>query len=196
MEAALECLVGQLAGHRASEVRIINHGSKSRVLKDLPNRLAAYAKRLKREDIRVLVLIDRDTADCRHLKTTLDSMAHAAGLATKSAPDAKGLFRVVNRIVVEELEAWFFGDVAAICAAYPGVPVTLAQRKGYRAPDDIAGGTAEKLFAVLRDAGHYLASERMPKIDVARNIAAHMDPSRNISPSFRHFKEGLAALLV
>jgi hypothetical protein len=43
--------------------------------------------------------------------------------------------------VVEELEAWFFGDVEAICQADPKVSPHLAKQKGYRDPDAIRGGT-------------------------------------------------------
>jgi len=60
---------------------------------------------------------------------------------------------VVNRIAIEELEAWYFGDVEAICDAYPGVPRTLAQRNGMREPDEIRGGTWEALERVVQRAG-------------------------------------------
>lgn len=195
MKDALDVLIPRLIGERAVDIKIIDHGSKPRLLTDLPNRLSGYVRRLANEDIRVLVAIDRDDDDCTGLKQQLEEIATAAGLATKSNPDAAGGFRVVNRIVVEELEAWFFGDVPALCAAYPGVPDTLDRKKGFRQPDAITGGTWEKLLQVLQRAGHYRASERLPKCDVARKVATLMDPSRNRSPSFRHFATGLEALL-
>jgi hypothetical protein len=48
-------------------------------------------------------------------------MAISAGLITKSSCQKDKSFQVLNRIVVEELEAWFFGDVQAIRQAYPKV---------------------------------------------------------------------------
>lgn len=50
-------------------------------------------------------------------------------------------FQVLNRLAIEELEAWFFGDVAALHSAYPRVPSTLGRRSRYRDPDAIRGGT-------------------------------------------------------
>jgi hypothetical protein len=196
MANALGILLPRLVGKRVVDWKIVDHGSKHRLLKDLPSRFAGYAGRLAREDIRVLVIIDRDDDDCRHLKAKLEKIAADAGLSTKSAPDAKGGFRVVNRLVIEELEAWFLGDVPALCTAYPGVPMSLSRKKGFHQPDAISGGTWEKLLQVLQRAGHYRARERLPKNEVARRVAACMEPGRNCSPSFQHFLSGLEALLI
>jgi hypothetical protein len=125
----------------------------------------------------------------------LEKIAAGAGLPTKAAPDATGRFHVVNRIVIEELEAWFFGDVPALCAAYPRIPASLSRKKGFVEPDEIAGGTWERLLQVLQRAGYYGALERLPKNEVARKVVAGMEPGRNRSPSFRHFVSGLEALL-
>ena len=194
MKVVLDNLLPILLGRNGPPFQIIDHGSKSGLLNNLSMRLAGYARRLEREDIRVLVLLDRDEADCLVLKRSLEDMARRAGLATKSAPQADGGFRVVNRIVVEELEAWFFGDVPAICSAYPGVPASLGLQARYRDPDAIKGGTWEALLRVLQGAGHYVGSARLPKIEVARTIASHMLPEHNRSASFRQFLAGLAAL--
>ena len=127
-----------------------------------------------------------------YLKGDLVPRLITYGLET---PDGDGRFRVTNRIVVEELEAWFFGDVPAPPAAYPGISPFLAQKHAFRDPDAISGGTWERLFQVLQAAGYYRAAERLPKLEVARNVAAFMVPGRNLSPSFRHFVDGLAAML-
>ncbi|MDR3518607.1 MAG: DUF4276 family protein [Azospirillaceae bacterium] len=196
MEDALKALLPRLMRDRGDEVRIIDHGSKQRLLRDLKHRLAGYRAQLSREDgIRVLVVIDRDDDDCTRLKARLEEIAANAGLSTKSTPDAAGRFHVVNRIVIEELEAWFFGDISALCAAYPGVPPSLARKRGFRQPDAITGGTWERLLKELQKAGYYESLERLPKREVARRVAAVMDPARNCSPSFRHFVAGLDALL-
>jgi hypothetical protein len=195
MEDALAALLPKLLAGREMDVRIINHGSKQKLLKNLPGRFAGYAQRIAHENIRVLVAIDRDNEDCQKLKAELESIAAGAGLATKSAPATDGSFRVVNRIVIEELEAWFFGDVPALCAAYPGVPASLGSKGAFRQPDAIKGGTWEALLRVLQKAGHYPAGNHLPKGDVARKVAAEMEPARNTSPSFRYFVDGLEALL-
>lgn len=194
MQAVMQVLLPRLIVTDAIPWQIIDHGSKHALLRDLPRRLAGYA-RLAHEDIRVLVLVDRDDDDCIALKRRLEDMAAKVGLATRSAPGAAGRFCVVNRIVVEELESWFFGDVQAVRAAYAGVPASLEARAAFRDPDAIRGGTWEALDRVLKRAGHYAGTQRLPKIEVARRIAPHMRPERNRSASFRHFHQGLAALV-
>jgi hypothetical protein len=99
---------------------------------------------------------------------------------------------VLNRLPVEELEAWFFGDAQALRAAYPRVPATLAKQRRYRNPDAIRGGTREALERILRRAGYYPGG--MLHMEVARTIAEHMDPSRNASRSFQLFREALTEI--
>lgn len=191
METALQGLLPRMRPQE--DWKIINHGSKDKLLKALPQRLQGYAA-WNDPALRILVLVDRDADDCRALKTRLEDMARHAGLATKSAPAADGGFKVVNRVVIEELEAWFFGDVPALTRAFPGFPETLAQKTAYRDPDAIKGGTWEKLLKALQDAGYYTRSEKLPKVEVARKVTAEMTPDSNRSTSFQHFRTGLAAL--
>lgn len=192
MESALQALIPRVLGPH--DHKIINHGSKDRLLKSLPARLKGYAA-WNAPDLRILILVDRDNDDCRILKRQLEDMARAVGLSTKTSPAPDGTFKVVNRIVVEELEAWFFGDVSALAKAYPGVPLSLEKRNGYRDPDAIKGGTWERLLKVLQDAGHYCLAERLPKGEVARNMAPLLDLDANRSASFQHFRRGLLALM-
>ncbi|MGE4278223.1 MAG: DUF4276 family protein [Magnetospirillum sp.] len=191
MESALLGLLPRMIAN--DDYKIINHGSKDRLLKDLPQRLKGYAA-WKQGNNKILILVDRDNEDCRVLKNKLEAMAHAAQLSTKSTPDKTGNFNVVNRIVVEELEAWFFGDIPALSKAYPGVPLTLEKKSAYRDPDSIKGGTWERLLKVLQEAGHYERSEKLPKVAVARKLAPLMNLSNNRSTSFRQFQNGLLAL--
>lgn len=166
---------------------------KGDLLANLPGRLKGYGHWLP-EDWRLLVLVDEDRhqPDCLDLKDQLEVAARSAGLITKtSAP--QGRFHVVNRIVIVELEAWFFGDVPALVAAYPGVPESLAQKAPYRNPDAVTGGTWEALRRVLRRAGYY--PDFFPKVEVARTISAKMAPDRNRSHSFQVFREGLGACI-
>jgi hypothetical protein len=142
--------------------------------------------------MRIVVVVDEDRQDCHQLKGQLERFAQSAGLHTKSAPHANGRFHVLNRIAIEELEAWFFGDVGALRSAYPRVPGTLNRRARFRDPDAINGGTWQALARVLKSAGYYRAG--FPKIEVARTVAAKMDPQANTSKSFQVFREGLSAL--
>ncbi|MBF0164784.1 MAG: DUF4276 family protein [Magnetococcales bacterium] len=194
MAEALEILLPKLIAGRA-EFAIINHGSKDQLLKKLPERLHGYKSLSRIRKLGVLVLVDRDDDDCLMLKNKLDQIAWRPGLTTKSNPKADGTFQVVNRIVIEELEAWFFGDIPALHAAYPKIPLSLGQQQKYRDPDAIRGGTWESLKQVLTKAGYFKEMDRLPKIEVARRIAPHMNLAANRSTSFHTFKQGLEALL-
>ncbi len=109
------------------------------LLEALPKRFRGCAHSLP-SDSRILVFVDEDREDCGALKDRLERAAEDAGLTTKTDVGL-GPFQVLNRIAVEELEAWFFGDVVALRAAYPDVPADLAERPSYSDPDAIQRGT-------------------------------------------------------
>lgn len=87
------------------------------------------------DDYRIVVLIDRDRDDCVELKNSLNKMAVAAGLITKSS--SQNTFHVLNRIAIEEIEAWFFGDANAMRIAYPKLSANFESKASYRNPDNI-----------------------------------------------------------
>lgn len=190
-EEALRHLLPRVLKDRA-RARVINLGSKYKLLKVLPERLAAYGQRIATgESLRVVVLVDRDDDDCERLKAELERMAAATGLPTKSSPAADGRFMVLNRIVIEELESWFIGDPSALRKAFTSLP-RIEQNKGiFRNPDN--GGSWETLHRFLKRHGIYKSS--FPKIDAARRIAPHLDIQQNRSRSFQVFVAGMEALL-
>ncbi len=184
-EAALGNLLPKIVGREVTH-SIHPHQGKSDLLDKLPSRLRGYENWLP-ADWRIVVLVDQDRSGCREIKGRLERAAAQAGLVTKSTRLPS--FQVLNRLAVEELEAWFFGDVEAIVQAYPGVPPILGQKARYRDPDAIAGGTWEALERVLQRAGYFRNGLR--KIEAARAISAHMAPERNRSRSFRVFRDAL-----
>jgi hypothetical protein len=184
---ALKLLAPKIVGNQVSFATHTFQGKKD-LLDCLEARLRGYAKWLP-EDWRIVVLVDRDRDDCLKLKAKLEKTASDAGLATRTSLGRMSRLQVLNRIAIEELEAWFFGDVEAITTAYPGVPTTLAEKSRYRNPDAIPGGTWEALERILKQAGYYAAG--MPKIEVARSIGQHLLPKRNRSASFKAFCDGL-----
>lgn len=196
-EAALSALLPRLLGPEVSfEIRIFQ--GKPDMLNQLPERLRAYPNWLPHtygEDWCVVVLVDEDRDDCRALKAQLEKIAAEASLPTKTSAPAGAQsgkdYYVVNRIAVEELESWFFGDLQALRAAYPKVPDTLRNKRGYRDPDAIKGGTAEALERVL--SSYYPAG--MPKVEVAQRVAPHMDLDRNRSHSFKAFRDAMRGLV-
>ncbi|MSP14570.1 MAG: DUF4276 family protein [Chloroflexi bacterium] len=186
-EVVLDCLLPAILGPAIS-FKIYAHQGKPDLLKQLPSRLRAYRNWIP-PDWHVAVLIDRDQQDCLALKAVLEKYATEAGLVTKSAAPAGAKFQVLNRLAIEELEAWFFGDIAAIQAAFPGIP-ELARKARYRDPDAIRGDTWEALTRELERKGYNPGG----KIGVARQISAHMQPALNRSHSFQIFHRGLLEL--
>lgn len=188
-EAALRILLPKMLGD--ASFAVYAHSCKDDLLKRLPERLRGYAAWLP-DDWRIVVVVDRDDDDCAQLKKRLEAMAAEAGLATKSKPKSKR-FAVVNRLAIEELEAWYFGDWEAVQQAYPKVNANIPFQAKYRSPDAIKGGTWEAFERVMKAGGYFKTGLR--KIEAARSVAEYMDPSRNTSPSFCALRDALAGMV-
>jgi hypothetical protein len=188
MEVALEHLLPQMLDDIDFEIRRLL--CKDDLLNKLLPRLRGYRAWLP-ETWAILVLVDRDDNDCRRLKQQLEDAAAQADLLTKTAAGFGNRFHVANRIAIEELEAWFFGDWQAVQAAYPRVSATVTQKAGFRDPDAITGGTWEVMERVLKRAGYFKSGLR--KLELAREVAQHMDPARNSSGSFQAFRDAVGA---
>jgi hypothetical protein len=202
MKALLERLLPRIFPD--DDCQVFDYRSKEQLLIHLPQRLKGYADMIKRagyENLRIVVLIDRDRDDCHNLKNQLEQYAWAAELttlstarpSTTSAP--MGLFHVVNRIVCEELEAWYFGDPVACETAYPRLKRKNFTKSHLEAPDSIVG-TWEAFGRTLYKAGHLPANppNHRWKYEAADVIGAYLDPDRNTSPSFQAFIAGIRAI--
>ncbi len=188
MEAALRVVVPKIIGDLSFEV--YPHQCKKDLLDKLPERLRGYRAWLP-GDWRVVVVVDRDEELCNTLKRRLEGRAREAGLRTRThdgGPNAQ----VVNRLAIEELEAWFFGDWEAVRTAFPRVNMNIPAKQRFRDPDAIAGGTWEALERIFQRAGYFRTGLR--KIEAARTIARHLEPSRNRSKSFQTFRDALGEM--
>ncbi len=183
MERFLQALLPRWLGEKPFDVFAFQ--SKDQLLQYLPLRLKGYSAWLP-ETYRIVVVVDQDEDDCHQLKAKLEGFASAANLRTRSHP-SQGQFTVVNRLVIEELEAWYFGDWEAVRAAYPRISSHIPKKARYRDPDAIAGGTWEAFEQVLQRAGYFKTGLR--KIEAAEAIAPHMDLRRNKSRSFQLFRD-------
>ena len=186
-EVALQVLVPKMILGRATFACHVMGGKKT-LLKELPTRLRGYSRWLP-PDWRIVVLVDRDEEDCKRLKAKLEKLCQTAGLISKTVADGEA--QVINRIVVEELEAWFFGDVRALRKAFPRFP-DISQKAAFRNPDQIRGGTWETLERLLQKAGYYKGG--IPKIELAKTITPYMEPAWNTSKSFQTFRQALLEL--
>ena len=187
MEAFLRALLPHLLPRdRTFEVQVFQ--GKRDLLQKLESRLRGYARWLS-DDCRIVVMVDRDDDECLALKEQLEEAAGRAGLLSRSRAAGRP-WQLVNRVVIEELEAWYFGDWEAVRVAYPKVSATIPNKAAYRVPDAIAGGTWEAFERILKRHGYFTTGLR--KVEAARAIAAHIDPARNRSRSFGVFVGAIA----
>ncbi len=123
----------------------------------------------------VLVLVDADDDDCRVLKSEL-----------KSVVDAVSPLKAIVRIAIEEVEAFYLGDLRALKAAFPAADMNTA--RAYE-PDSIVG-TAELFSRIVGD-------QALRKVTWAEEMGARLttNPSRSRSPSFKALHAGVEKLL-
>ncbi len=187
MEAFLQSLLPRLLPHdRTFQVHPFQ--GKSDLLGKLEARLRGYANWLP-ENYRIVVVVDRDEEDCRRLKQRLEQISADAGLRSRTAT-GDDRWQVVNRIAIEELEAWYFGDWQAVRVVYSRVSANVPDRQGFRDPDAIAGGTWEAFERILQR--HRYFSTGLRKVEVARALGGVIEPERSTSRSFAVFCQAIA----
>jgi len=179
-EAALRNIAPKILGSRITFTTHAFQG-KQDLLAKLPARLRGCRDWLP-DDSLIVVLIDRDDSDCIKLKKQLEDAAVRGGLLTKTASLIGQRFQVMNRLCIEELEAWFFEDAQAVATAYPRFPTDLARKARFRDPDATTGGTWKAFERVLQKAGYY--KNGLEKTRAARDISRHMNIEHNSSKSF------------
>lgn len=185
MEAFLRMLLPSVLPH-GKTFEVYPFQGKADLLDKLSSRLRGYARWLP-SNYRIFVVVDRDDDDCRALKGVLEQKASESGLPTRSTSLAD--WKIVNRIAIEELEAWYFGDWSAVRQAYPRASDKTPRKAAFRDPDAIAGGTWEALERILQNAGYYSTGIR--KIESARNIGARFQADRCTSRSFAAFRNAV-----
>ncbi len=188
-EKVIDNLIPQIITGEHS-YRCIRFQGKKDLLKNLPVELKGYARWIP-NDYKIVVLLDRDRDDCIELKNNLNQMAIDAGLIIKSsAPN--NLFQVVNRIAIEEIESWFFGDADAMRMAFPKLSKNFENKSTYRIPDNIIN-TWESMERILQKCGYFKTGLR--KTEAAHEISKNMQPLKNRSKSFQIFWQGITDCL-
>ena len=187
MEAFLSAMLPRLLPHDRTFV-VHPFQGKSDLIAKLESRLRGYAAWLP-DDYRIVIVVDRDDDDCRVLKRQLEAIARRAGLCTRTH-SGRAPWQIVIRIAIEELEAWYFGDWAAVCSAYRRASANVPHRRKFRDSDAIAGGTWEAFERVMQVYGYFKGG--LLKIEAARTIGAHINPARSTSHSFRAFTAAIS----
>ncbi|WP_322494198.1 DUF4276 family protein [Chloroflexus sp.] len=150
--------------------RCIAHEGKNDLKQSILRKLRAWPH----SEHRFVVLIGQDRADCRALKEELRNICQQAG-----RPDT------IIRIACTELEAWYFGDTAALARAFHDERLQqLEQKRQHRASDRIAkpGNELEHLIPEFR------------KIDAARRMSQQLTQETNRSHSFRVFIHAISQI--
>jgi len=154
-----------------TDFKLIAHEGKSDLEKSIPRKLRAW----RDSAVRFVVVRDCDSADCHVVKRRLHALCEEAGRLDS-----------LVRIVCNELESWFLGDLLAVEKAFQlqGLAAKQEKRK-YRDPDRLKNAKQElKKLA-----------PRFQTLRGSRAIAHHMDPQRNRSHSFHVFLEGVARIV-
>ncbi len=154
----------------------IPHQGKSDLQKSIPRKLQAWQK----PNSFFVILHDLDSnKDCVALKDKLRELCPQPRRHT-----------TLIRIVCQELESWYFGDLKAVQTVFPKFKADRYERRGiYRVPDGIVnpGEELKNIFKKLRIAFN--------KNSMAKDISKHMDINNNTSTSFNHTITGVRNLV-
>ena len=145
----------------------VQHQGKSDLDGSIPSKLAAW----RTPGDRFVIVRDNDGADCIDLKARLRRVCQKNG-----KPET------LIRLVCQELESWYLGDLAALANAF-GAPKadTPALRKRFVEPD-----TWNKPSVQVKR-----LAPAFQKTSGARAMAAHLRPERNRSHSLQVFASGV-----
>ena len=145
----------------------IPHEGKSDLDRSIPRKLGAW--RIPGD--RFVIVRDNDNADCISLKARFQTLCQASG-----RPET------LVRLVCQELESWYVGDLQALAQAFENPKLnTPALRKRFATPDDWEKPSVE----VKRLAPAF------QKGSGARAMAACLHETGNLSRSFQVFVAGV-----
>lgn len=148
----------------------IPHEGKQDLEKSIPRKLRAW----REPGARFVVVRDNDGGDCHLLKESLAEICIAAG-----RPDS------VVRIACQELEAWYFGEPAAMAEAFGDPRLKYIGKKARYRDSDIIPKPSREIVGLVPE---------FQKISGARRIAPHLTREGNHSRSFQVTIEAIERL--
>lgn len=152
-----------------------------KLLNDLATYLRGLNKSLSNFHSVVVIVLDNDKNNTEEFQATLESVAQVNNITVDH----------VFCIAVEEVEAWLLGDRAALITAYPFAKLQVLNSY----VQDSICGTWEVLADAVYPGGLVKLKRDCPtyrevgvcKCEWARKIGVHMEPEKNLSPSFQRF---------
>ena len=155
------------------------------LLDQLPRLLQGYGKTPGIDA--VVVVLDSDQRDCKEFLQELKGVAEGC----KPVP------RTLFRLAIEEVEAWYLGDRAALLKAYPRAKRDVLDR--------YVQDSACVTWELLADAVHAGGAAAIKKTgwpqsgnikhEWAEKIGPLMSLNQNVSPSFGKFRDGLSRMI-
>lgn len=178
------------SGHIPKGLKSASEAKKRILLDQLPRLVQGYGKTFSQypRDYPTVLIVICDLDD-RCLKTFRKELLD---IVDKCNPQPKMQFC----IAIEEGEAWYLGDFAAVKAAYPRAKETVLDLY----INDSICGTWEKLADAVFSGGSQKLSRQggqaigLEKTNWAKNIPPLMDVDNNLSPSFCYFRDKLRQL--
>ena len=171
-------------GRVPKDLAKVGDPAKRILLNQLPRLLRGYARTPGIDA--VVVVLDVDRRDCRAFLDELKLIAEDA------SRDAITMFR----LAIEEMEAWYFGDEAALIAAYPKAKREVLDRYVQDSICDTWELFADAVYpggsGAIKKVGWPLPGQ--VKCDWARSLGPLLDPDQNVSPSFGKLRDGLRSL--
>jgi hypothetical protein len=171
-------------GKIPKDLRGTTDPSKRILLDQLPRILKGYGKTPGIDA--VMIILDTDDKDCIAFLNELKNLVR----------DSNSVPNTIIRLAIEEIEAWYLGDLNAILAAYPKAKRDVLNRY----VQDSVCGTWELLADALYPGGVDAINKvgwPLPgqiKCEWAERIGPRLDIESNSSPSFSKFREGLKQL--
>ena len=153
----------------AERTLCLEHQGKGDLQQSFPRKIGSWGSP---QPPRFIVMHDNDGANCESLK----------GKLLKLIP-RDAISRVKVRLVIQELESWYLGDLGAVTRAGLLSENELSKHKGksrYRDPDAIR--FAKREFTKIAQGG---------QIELARRIGPHLSLTENKSKSFHLFIHAL-----
>jgi hypothetical protein len=158
-----------------------------KLLNDLPAYLRGFNKSLNVPgyEAALIIVLDNDRNDPQQFYQELEEVAQEQMISIDH----------VFCIAVEEMEAWLFGDKAALLAAYPNARTNILNEY----EQDSICGTWEKLANAIypggiskfrKDCRTYQEIGKK-KCEWAQNIGSKMSIHENTSPSFQYFVQAI-----
>ena len=176
-------------GHIPKDLKPNTEASKRILLDQLPRLLSGYgrAQKLGYNLGYIVIICDLDDKVEQQFLSELNSVLNSCN------PKPNTLFC----LAIEEFEAWYLGDLAAIRKAYPKAKDNILN--GYK--NDSICGTWELLAdAVCKGGSKTLKKEGWQAIGKqksvwAKEISPHMNVESNLSPSFNNMRLQLQSVV-